>query len=134
MTIEHINPPGLWPPEAMTHVVAASGGRTLYLSGQGPYNADQQLIGPGDHQAQFEQAFRNVVVALAGAGATWRDVVKVVYFVVGVTPEVLEGFGAAMYGVLGEDAEPAPAATFVGVASLAYPEMLVEIDVIAVVD
>ena len=50
-----------------------------------------------------------------------------------VRPETLDAFIRAMNEVLGADADPPPAATFVGVAALAYPDMLVEIDVIAVI-
>ncbi len=39
-----------------------------------------------------------------------------------------------MHDVLSDEAHPAPVATAVGVASLAYPDMLVEIDVITVID
>jgi len=131
--IERINPPELLPPQGLTHVVATRGGTTLHVSGQGAYVGDYELVGPGDHGAQTGQAFRNVLIALEGGGATWRNVVKATYYVVGVTPAVLEAFITAMHEVLGDDADPAPASTFVGVASLAFPEMLVEIDVTAVV-
>ena len=132
MTVERINPPQLIPPHGHTHVVQVTGGATLYLAGQSAFTADSRLVGEGDHYAQTQQAFRNVLIALASADATWRDVVKATYYVVDVRPETLDAFVRAMNDVLGTDAEPPPAATFVGVASLAYPEMLVEIDVIAV--
>ena len=118
--IERINPPDLIPPQGMSHVVATRGGTTLHVAGQG-YTADYQLVGPGDVGAQAGQAFRNVLTALAAAGATWRDVVKATFYVVGVTPETLEAFITAMHEVLGDDADPAPASTFVGVAALAFP-------------
>jgi enamine deaminase RidA (YjgF/YER057c/UK114 family) len=134
MPVERINPPDLIPPHGHTHVVKVTGGTTVYLAGQGAFNAASELVGPGDHYAQTRQAFENTLIALASAGATWRSVVKATYYVVGVAPQNLEAFVRAMNDVLGTDAEPAPAATFVGVAALAYPEMLVEIDVTAVVD
>ena len=133
MSIDRINPPGLIPPHGHSHVVRVTGGTTLYLAGQSAFGADSQLVGVGDHYAQTEKAFQNVLTALAAAEATWRDVVKATYYVVDVRPETLDAFVRAMNEVLGADADPPPAATFVGVAALAYPEMLVEIDVIAVV-
>lgn len=133
MNVERINPAELLPPHGHTHVMKVTGGTTLYLSGQGAFNAASEFVGAGDHYAQTRQAFENVLVALAAGGAAWRDVVKATYYVVGVTSESLDAFVRAMNDVLGADAEPPPAATFVGVASLAYPEMLVEIDVTAVV-
>lgn len=133
MSIDRINPPGLIPPHGHSHVVRVAGGTTLYLAGQSAFGADSQLVGVGDHYAQTAKSFQNVLTALAAAGATWRDVVKATYYVVDVRPETLDAFVRAMNDVLGADTDPPPAATFVGVAALAYPEMLVEIDVIAVV-
>lgn len=133
MPVERIDPQGLIPPHGHTHVVRVTGGTTLYVAGQSAFDADSRLVGERDHYAQTQQAFRNVLTALASADATWRDVVKATYYVVDVRPETLDAFIRAMNDVLGEDAEPPPAATFVGVASLAYAEMLVEIDVTAVV-
>lgn len=133
MPVDRINPPGLIPPHGHSHVVRVTGGTTLYLAGQSAFGADSQLVGVGDHHAQTVKAFENVRTALAAAGATWRDVVKATYYMVDVRTETLDAFIRAMHEVLGDDAEPPPAATFVGVASLAYPDMLVEIDVIAVV-
>jgi enamine deaminase RidA (YjgF/YER057c/UK114 family) len=134
MSVVRINPPELIPPHGHTHVVKVTGGTTLYVAGQGAFNAASELVGPGDHYAQTRQAFQNTLIALDAAGATWRSVVKAIYYVVDVTPHNLDAFVRAMNDVLGTDAEPAPAATFVGVAALAYPEMLVEIDVTAVVE
>ena len=134
MKIERMNPAGLIPPTGHTHVVSVTGGTTLYLAGQSAFNASSELVGVGDHYAQTREAFTNVRTALAAAGATWRDVVKATYYVVDVSPDALAAFVRAMNEVLGDDAEPPPAATFVGVAALAYPDMLVEIDVTAVVD
>lgn len=133
MQVERINPPTLISPEGHTHIVRVTGGTTLYVSGQGAYDADHRLVGPGDYYEQTKQAFTNVLTALAAVDASYHDVVKATYYVVRVTPEALGGFARAMNEVLGSESEP-PAATFVGVQSLAYDEMLVEIDVIAVVD
>jgi enamine deaminase RidA (YjgF/YER057c/UK114 family) len=134
MSIERLNPPELIPPEGHTHAVTVTGGTTIYVSGQGPYTADHVLVGPGDHYAQSAQAFRNVQHALAAAGARFTDVVKANYYVVGLGPIALDGFIRAMSDVLGPDADPPPAATLIGVEALAYPEMLVEFEVIAVID
>jgi enamine deaminase RidA (YjgF/YER057c/UK114 family) len=132
VNVERINPASLMPPHGHTHVVKVNGGTTLHLSGQGAYNSASELVGADDHYAQTRQAFENVLLALAAARADWRDVVKATFYVVGVTPDSLDAFVRAMRDALGEAAEPPPASTFVGVAALAYPDMLVEIDVTAV--
>lgn len=135
MQIERLDPTGL-PATAnrFTHVVRVSGGTTLYLSGQVGFTADGELVGPGDHYLQSKQAFANVITALGAAGASFRDVVKATYYVARLDPVALEGFMRAMDEALGPDADFPSASTMVGVQSLAYPELLVEIDVTAVVD
>ncbi len=49
MAIEHINPPGLMQPKGYSQIVTATGGRTIYIAGQGAYDADGKLVGEGDH-------------------------------------------------------------------------------------
>jgi len=132
-TIQHINPRGLAEPHGYTHVVTAAGGTTIYIAGQGAYDESNQLVGAGDHYAQTKQAYRNLCVALAGAGATPANIVKSTIYVVGLTNAALGDFAKAMSE--GWDGQPMPptAATLVGVERLAYEGMLVEIDAIAVV-
>jgi enamine deaminase RidA (YjgF/YER057c/UK114 family) len=132
--IDRINPSNLIPPHGHTHLVRVTGGTTLYISGQGPYTPEHELPSPGDHYAQSKQAFTNLLNALAGAGADFRNVVKANYYVVGLDDAALEAFVRAMQDVLGESAEPPPAATLIGVEALAYPDMLVEFEAIAVVE
>jgi enamine deaminase RidA (YjgF/YER057c/UK114 family) len=97
--------------------------------------ADGAPVGPGDLAAQTEQAFLNVATALAGAGATFADVAKLTVYVVDWEPSKMADFGegagraAARLGV-----DPTTAATLIGVAALAEPDLLVEIDAVAVCD
>jgi enamine deaminase RidA (YjgF/YER057c/UK114 family) len=132
VTIERINPKELLEPQGFTHAVRVTGGTTIYVSGQGAYTADHQLVGAGDHYEQSKQAFTNLLQALRSAGASFADVVKATYLVVDLDPAALEGFTRAMTEVLGPDAEH-PAATMIGVQALGYPEMLVEFEAIAVI-
>ena len=131
--IEHINPRGLAEPHGYTHVVTAAGGTTIYIAGQGAYDQNNRLVGAGDHYAQTKQAYRNLCAALAGAGATAANIVKSTIYVVGLTDAALGDFAKAMQE--GWDGQPMPptAATLVGVERLAYQDMLVEIDAIAMV-
>jgi enamine deaminase RidA (YjgF/YER057c/UK114 family) len=129
---EHKNPPGLSAPRGYTHVVSASGGRTVYIAGQVALNVQGEVVGKGDLRAQARQVFENLRIALAGAGATFKDVVKWNTYVVGLKPEDL----AALREVRGEflkDVTP-PASTLVSVQGLANPDFLIEIEAIAVVD
>ena len=82
MNIEFLNPPQLCPTFGWTHVVSATGGKTIHISGQVGINERGEVVGRGDLKAQTEQAFHNISLALAAVGATFRDVVKTSLFVV----------------------------------------------------
>jgi enamine deaminase RidA (YjgF/YER057c/UK114 family) len=135
MSIELINPEGLVTPQGYTHVAVATGTRTVYLAGQVGQDVDGTVVGPGDLAAQTAQAFRNVATALAAAGATFADVAKTTLYLVDWTPDkmgpLFEGFGqaAAELGL----GPPGPT-TLIGVAALASPDLLIEVEVTAVVE
>ena len=131
MSIEHIQPGGLFQAEGMSHVVIGEG-RMAFIAGQGSYDENFQLVGPGDYRAQTLQAFRNLTLALAAAGAGPEQVVSSTMYVVGLDAAVTEIFVEAMSEALDGHPFPPHASSLVGVAQLAYPEMLVEISAIAV--
>jgi enamine deaminase RidA (YjgF/YER057c/UK114 family) len=129
--IQHINPPALNNSPAYTQAVSAKPGTIIWLSGQVSQNAKGEVVGKGDLKTQLNQAWENVRVALAGSGATSQDVVKVTTYVVNYKPSMRDDLRAARLRFMG-DAKP-PAATLVGVQSLASEEWLVEIEVTAVI-
>ncbi|MCU1252386.1 MAG: RidA family protein [Edaphobacter sp.] len=128
---QHIDPPGLNKSPAYTQAVAAKPGTIIWLSGQVAVNSKGELVGKGDLKAQVNQAWENVRLALAGSGATFQDVVKVTTFVVNYKPSMRDDLRAVRLKFMG-DAKP-PAATLVGVQSLASDDWLVEIEVTAVI-
>src|SRR5689334_8310167 len=75
------NPPRLATPPGYTQVVAATGGRTIYIAGQVALDQHGNLVGAADLRAQTQQVFANLQAALAAAGATFAHVVKVTIFV-----------------------------------------------------
>lgn len=128
-SIRRINPPTLSTPTGYTHVVEASGGRTLYIAGQVAMDSTGRVVGVGDFRAQVEQVFANLQRALSAANATFDHVVKINIYVtdasqVAVLREVRSRYMRA---------EALPASTFVQVVALARPEWLVEIEAVAVV-
>jgi enamine deaminase RidA (YjgF/YER057c/UK114 family) len=129
---QFFNPPALNPPNGFTHVVAATGGKTIHVSGQVSVDAKGEVVGKGDFRAQVERTFENLKVALAAAGATFKDVVKVTYFVVGLKPEYVPIVREVRKKYL--DAQNPAASTLVGVAALVVPDWLIEIEVVAVVE
>ncbi|MCP5025252.1 MAG: RidA family protein [Actinomycetia bacterium] len=129
--LRHIRPGGLANNPAYTHVVAARGAETVFVSGQVALDADGQLVGAGDLGAQTTQVMRNLETALAAAGATFADVTKITTFVVDYQP----GHRAVIAEARGQflpSANP-PASTLVGVTALATPDFLIEIEATAVV-
>src|SRR6266481_2951678 len=129
--IQHINPPGLNNSPAYTQVVAAKPGTVLWISGQVAQNSKGEVVGKGDLKAQLNQAWENVKLALAGSGATFKDVVKITTYVVNYKPSMRPELREARLRFMGAS-EP-PASTLVGVQSLASEEWLVEIEVTAVI-
>jgi enamine deaminase RidA (YjgF/YER057c/UK114 family) len=129
MTLELINPDGLPTPDSYTHVVAAAGGRLVFIAGQVAEDARGNLIGPGDLAGQARQAFANLGRCLAAAGARPDQVTKITIYVVGHRPEFLPVISAARVAVFGDHR---PADTLVGVSTLAEPGYLIEVDAIAI--
>lgn len=135
MGIELINPPGLPHPRGYAQVGVGTGRRTIHLSGQVARTADGTPVGAGDLAAQVEQAYLNVVAALAGAGATFADLVKLTVYVVDWSPEKMGPLveGATRVATrLGID--PVRPMTLVGVAALGEPDLLVEVEGVAILD
>ena len=138
--IKRTNPPTLSTPTGYTHIVEVTGpAKTVYISGQIAFDKDGKLVGAGDMKAQAEQVFKNLEAALTAAGATFKDVVKMNTYVTDMdkAPAVREVRAKYMGTGLGADASrdpsPLPASTLVQVVHLARPELMLEIEVIAVV-
>ena len=132
MERQFINPEGMNRPGTYTPVVTVRGGKIIYISGQVALDERGQLVGGGDLKAQTEQVYRNLGLALKGAGAGFQDVVKITTYVVNYKPE----YRSLMHEVRSRhfSRENPPASTLVGVQSLARPDILVEIEAVAVAE
>ena len=112
----------------MSHGVKVTAGHLVFVSGQVARNVHGELVGKGDIKAQTRQALENVKDVLEVAGATMDDVVKVTVFVTNVVEHYTEIHEArAEYWKTDY-----PASTMVEVRSLVSPDMLIEIEAIAV--
>ena len=131
MSKQFINPKELSLAGAYTHVVVAEGKKTIYISGQVALDASGQIVGKGDLRAQTRQVFENLKTALAAAGATFGDVVKLNTYIVNLTPERRQLLIEGREGFFPK--ENPPASTLVGVTALAREEFLIEIEAIAVI-
>ena len=127
--VKRTNPPALSAPTGYTHIVEVTGpARTIYISGQIAYDKDGKLVGAGDMKAQAEQVFKNLQAALTAAGATFADVVKMNSYITDMSKVQTVRDVRAVYFK-----NAAPASTFVEVKGLVRPELLLEIEVVAVV-
>jgi enamine deaminase RidA (YjgF/YER057c/UK114 family) len=131
MTLQRLQPPDLPRSPAFSQVVVGAGGRTVFVSGQVSMDADGQTVASGDFAGQARQVHLNLARALEAAGATPADVAKLTTYVVGYTPALLPALAEARRAVLGEDL---PASTLIGVAALAQPGFLIEVEAIAILD
>lgn len=121
-------PDGLAPGPGYSHV-ATGRGRLVVVAGQVALDAEGRLVGSGDTVAQARQVFENLRLALAAAGATFDDVVKLTYFLVdaGELPEIRK------VRDLYVNADQPPASTAVQVAALFRPEFRIEVEALAMV-
>ena len=127
---QFINPDGLSKPPGYTHVVIARPGKIVYLSGQVANDRTGKVVS-SDFRAQAEQVFANLKTALAAAGATFDDVVKINYYVRNYTPELRTAIREVRDKYINK--EHPPASTLVGVAALASDDYLLEVEAVAVV-
>jgi len=133
MTNQRINPNSLYDSVryGFSHGALQESGRTLHLAGQVGWDRDYN-IAAGDLAAQTRQALANLKAVLAEVGATPADVVRLRTYVVDHAPDKL-GVILPEFGAFYEGATPAPN-TLVGVAALALPDFLIEIEAVAAVE
>ena len=104
-------------------------GELLFISGQAAIDANGQLVGIGDFDAQAEQVFANLQRVLRAGGSSLANVIKVTIFLRDMSnfQKIVELRGRYF-------TPPYPADTIVEVASLYSSEALIEIEAIAVAD
>ncbi len=129
--VRFINPPGMEQTTRYTQLVEISGGRMVLISGQVATDKDGNLVGKGDMRAQTKQVFENLKTTLESVGATFDDVVKLNSFIVDM-PANLAAYREVRTDYLAKNAHP-PASTTVGVSALVRPELLLEVEAMAVV-
>ena len=117
-------------PWASSHRIAqgVQVGDTVYTSGQIAMDPAGNLVGEGDLGAQARQVFANIRAILAEAGATMDDVVK-------ITASITDMSQYADYSAARAEAFPnnVPASSTVSCPVLVSPELLVEVEAVAVI-
>ncbi|MGA5823010.1 RidA family protein [Kitasatospora sp. NPDC094028] len=126
--LTHIaEPPGVARAAGYTHVVTGTG-RLVQVSGQVAFDEQGALVGAGDPKAQAHQIFENLRRCLAAAGADFSHVVKFTFFMTDIAH--LAAIREARDAYLGD--LPLPAASAMQVAALFRPEVLIEIEAMAI--
>ena len=128
VTVRYLSPRTMPQPYGYSQVVEVRGGRTVYVAGQVPLDANNQLVGAGDFPAQVKQAFENVRLALEAVDMTFANVVKMQFFLTDAANLPLVRDIRDSY----IDTTRPPASTSVEVSALFRPDVLFEMDVIAV--
>jgi enamine deaminase RidA (YjgF/YER057c/UK114 family) len=128
LVLDHIAPPDVAPGNGYTHVVAGTG-RLVAISGQIAFDEAGQLVGCDDAEAQARQVFENLRRCLAAAGGTFDNVIKLTYYVTDTAwlPAIRR-----VRDTFVDTVQP-PASTAVQVAALVRPELLMEIEALAVI-
>ncbi len=135
MPITLVNPEGLPKVDLYSQVSVATGSKLVFIAGQVARDADGAKVGECDLAAQVEQCYLNINTALAEVGGSFADVAKLTVYLVDWSADKLPLFGeglaraAARLGLT-----PAAPLTGIGVSALAEPDLLVEIEAIAVIE
>lgn len=134
MPKQYINPPNLFKSQqyGFSQIVKVTRGTTIYFSGQVGWDENQALIGGSDLAAQTRGAFENLQKAVQVAGGEMHDIVSLRIYVVNYTNIEAGTISDCLLKFLPPDA--LPVTTWLGVQALARPELLIEIEAVAVVD
>ena len=119
-------PEGVAPPNGNAYSHAVSAGGVIYAAGQIGVDVSGEIA--DGFEAQARRAFENLKLVLASADAQLSDIVKVTVLLVELDDL------PAYRGVREHYLPHRPAGTLLVAKSLAMPELLFEVDAIAVPD
>ncbi|MBF6065122.1 RidA family protein [Nocardia terpenica] len=129
MSIEITNPAELHDPTAFGYShVARARGELVFIAGQYDSDAEGHTT-TTDFAEQVARAFTNLGIALRSAGLDYTDVAQLRTFIVDHDPTKLTILGTKIAEIWGTHP---PTQTLNGVAALALPDMLFEVDAIAI--
>ena len=130
MTLQSIQPANLWDssPYLFSQVVQATARqRLVFIAGQIALASDGSLVGQDDVDAQLRQVFANLRVAVGSAGGTLNDIASLTVYVKDIAHH------SNYLKVLAEDFSGwRPTETLLQVGALGLPDLLVEIQAVAV--
>ena len=124
-----INPPEMAPPTGYSYAVKKRG-TPVFISGQVALDGAGKIVGENDAAAQVEQVFRNLATVVKACGGSLDDIVKLNVY---VTDSAYRPAVAAARQKHFKEGEY-PASTYVVVSALAIPQLLVEIEAVAMIE
>lgn len=128
--IRYQNPPALERPPGYSHVVDVRGSRLIFIAGQAGVDLTGKVLGGDNMEAQAEQAFHNLSVALESVGCTAANLVKLTVFVrdMGRLADYRRARDRFFNSVT---PTAAPAVTLIEVSRLYSERLLIEIEAVA---
>jgi len=129
--IELVRPPALAGTAPYAYAAVADPGRMVFTAGACPLDADGATVAVGDVGGQAQQVMANLVAALEAAGAALTAVLKTTVYVATTDRADLTTAWDVVHAAFGEHTPPS---TLVGVTVLGYPDQLVEVEAVAVLD
>lgn len=129
MSIAQINPAALYDgaPFGMSQATVDSGSGLVFISGQVDWDTNYQ-VKHGGMAEQAESALQNLLTVLDAAGSSAANVLRLRVYVRGELGDYMAILAPMMSKYFGSSR---PALTGIGVASLASPETLIEIEALA---
>ncbi|MFJ8935097.1 RidA family protein [Streptomyces sp. NPDC102365] len=136
MAVQYFTPEGMLRAAPYHHVAVGTGTRHVHVSGQIARQADGTPVAPGDLAGQVAQALRNTSLGLAGAGASFADVLRLTFYVTRWNPDKIGDLMAGLEAVADEIGLrlPLPPASLIGVDYLFEPDVLVEVEATALLE
>jgi enamine deaminase RidA (YjgF/YER057c/UK114 family) len=125
MTTGIVNPEGVRRTTGYSHAKLRVG-VPVFLTGQVAWDLEGKVVGRGDIVVQAEQVWANIHAVLAEIGAGADDIVKITTYA--TDARFMGAIGAAKLRQF--DPQSLPASTFLVVAALADPDLLVEIEAV----
>jgi len=134
MAIQHIQPEELFQRRLggkplYSSVVVAAGKKMIFVAGTVSRNKNGEIVGVGDMRAQILQVAENLRISLRAAGASFKDLVQTTTYVTAIDEFFKYPDARAVIF-----SESYPTSTTVEVRRLSQPELMVEIEVTAMVD
>jgi 2-iminobutanoate/2-iminopropanoate deaminase len=124
-----VNPPQRYDgsPHGLSHAVIDTASGIVYISGQVDWDENHQ-VSSHTIEGQLKNVLNNLMIVLDAAGSSVENVLNLRIYIRGELGEYMEAIAPILAQFL---ADSRPALTGIGVASLASPETLVEIEATA---